>query len=127
MPCHVAKSTAASTRRRPQILRKAPPPLPSLAVLDLGKPSERAAHDFLLRATSKCDRMWTLLALRRLGDVLLCVVRWVKGAGSAKSFSLAEVSLVEAAVHWRYFASAEAARAEMERRSAVSATSEGKD
>lgn len=116
MPCHVSKSIGVSARRRRQIQRQAPP---SLAVLDLNKPSERAAHDFLLRATSKHDRMWTLLALRRLGDVLLCVVRWVHSTGSAENYSLVEVSLVEAAVHWPYFASAEAASAEMQRRFAV--------
>ncbi|MFO0575431.1 MAG: hypothetical protein U1A78_15670 [Polyangia bacterium] len=126
MPCHIAKSRGVSARRR-QLPRKTPAslPLPSLAVLNLDKPSERAAHDFLVRATSKHDRMWTLLILRRLGDVLLCVVRWVHSAGSAEDYSLVEVSLIEAAVHWRYFASAEAASAEMQRRLAVSAASEG--
>lgn len=85
-------------------------------MLDLNKPFERQAHEFLCRATSKRDRMWTLYSLRRQGDVLLCVVRWAHPESTAHRFSLAEVSLIERAVSWRYFASTEAARAEMERR-----------
>lgn len=98
----------------------APPALPPLAVLDLGKPAERQAHDFLYRTTSERDRMWTLITLRRHGDVLLCVVRWAHPESPAKSFALAEVSLTEIAVCWRDYPSIEPAREEMERRSAVS-------
>jgi hypothetical protein len=88
-------------------------------MLDLGKPAERQAHDFLCRATSKPDRMWKLITLRRHGDVLLCIVRWTHPESPAKPFSLAEVSLTEIAACWRYYPSVEAARAEMERRCAV--------
>lgn len=116
MPCHISKSTGVSARRRRQIQLKTPPPLPSLAVLDLDKPSERAAHDFLLRATSKPDRFWRVLDIRRQGDALLCVVRWVHPDNLAKPFSLAELSLTEAAVCWRDYSTAEAAQAEMDRR-----------
>lgn len=116
MPCHVAKSIGVSARPRRQIQRQAPPPLPSLAVLDLNKPPERAAHDFLLRATSKPDRFWKVLDIRRQGDTLLCVVRWVHPDNLAKPFSLAELSLTEAAVCWRDYPTVEAARTEMARR-----------
>jgi hypothetical protein len=94
-------------------------------VLDLSKPEERQAHDFLCRATSKRDRMWELIRLRRQGDVLLCVVRWVRPDNKAKPFSLAEVSLTAIAVHWRYFASPEDAQKEMERRNTGPETSKG--
>lgn len=60
--------------------------------------------------------MWMLISLRRQGDVLLCVVRWVHPDSTAKSFSLADVSLTEIAVQWRYFASPQAAHAELQRR-----------
>ena len=73
MCCHIR--SASVSRRRPIKLRKAPT-LPPLAMLDLSKPGEREAHEFLLRATDPKDRMWTLLDVRRHGDVLLCVVRW---------------------------------------------------
>ena len=84
-------------------------------MLDLSKPGERQAHEFLCRATSKRELMWTLYSLRRQGDVLLCFVRWAHPKSAAHRFALAEVSLLQSAVSWRYFASAEAARAEMER------------
>lgn len=110
MCCHVR--SASVSRRRRQSPRRATPPLP-LAMLDFSKPGERQAHDFLCRVTSKRDRMWELFDVRRLGDVLLCVVRWVNAGSSAEPFSLAEVSLTETAVCWRYYPSIEAARAEM--------------
>ena len=93
--------------------------LSALAMLDLSKLGERQAHDFLGRATSQRDQMWTLITLRRHGDVLLCIVRWVHPESPVKPFSLAEVSLTELAVCWRDHPSIEAARDEMERRCAV--------
>jgi hypothetical protein len=80
-------------------------------MLDLSKQGERQAHDFLLRATSKHDRMWELLNLRRQGDVLRCIVRWVHPDNRAKPFSLAEVSLTQRAIRWHDYPSARAARA----------------
>lgn len=115
MCCHV-RSASASRRRRLPYPKTLPMPL---VVLDLSKPAERQAHDFLCRATSKRDRMWTLITLRRHGDVLLCVVRWAHPESPVKPFSLAEVSLTEMAVCWRDHPSIEAACKEMERRCAA--------
>ena len=117
MCCHI-KSASASRRRRIKV-RQAPT-LPPLAMLDLSKPREKQAHEFLLRTTNKRDQMWTVLDVRRHGNVLLCVVRWVHPADASKPFGLAEVSLTETAVHWRYYPGAEAAWAAMERRCAMS-------
>lgn len=114
MCCHARRSSAS--RRRRQTHRQSAPPLPVLATLDLSKPAERQAHDFLCRATSKRERLWKLLSLRRHEDVLLCVVRWMHPDDVQKPISLAEVSLVETAVHWRDFATIGDALAEMERR-----------
>jgi hypothetical protein len=86
--------------------------------LDLARPAEREAHAFLLRATGKHDPLWRLLDTRRQASTLLCVVRWVYPEDATKPFSLAEVSLTETAVCWRYHPTADAARAEMEQRSA---------
>ncbi len=83
------------------------PPI-TLATLDLSQPAERQAHDFLCRATSKRDRMWSLFDLRRHKGVLLCAVRWVHPDDASKPFALAEVSLTEPAVCWRDYATAEA-------------------
>lgn len=113
MCCH-ARRASASRRRRP--LHRQSTPLPVLATLDLSKPTERQAHDFLCRATSKHDRMWKLLDVRRQGDVLLCVVRWTCPDTATKPFSLAEVSLMETALCWHDYATVGAARREMRRR-----------
>ena len=107
MCCHIR--SASVSRRRPIKLRKAPT-LPPLAMLDLSKPGEREAHEFLLRATDPKDRMWTLLDVQRHGDVLLCVVRWSHPEQKTKPYALAEVSLTEAAVRWRDCATADGAR-----------------
>ena len=116
MCCHV-RSASVSRRRRPQRCQAASQT--PLAVLDLSKPSERQAHDFLCRATSKRHNIWKLIALRRRGDVLLCVVRWAHPERKTKPFALAEVSLAAAAVRWRDYESAEPARAEMMQRCAA--------
>lgn len=116
MCCHVR--SARVSRRRHQPRRQLPPT--ALAALDLSQPAEQQAHDFLCRATSKRERMWSLIDLRRHGGVLLCVVRWVHPDDAAKPFALAEISLTEMAVYWRDYAMAEAAQAELARRSAAS-------
>lgn len=120
MPCHVPRSRVA--RRRQLALVHSAPLLSPLAVLDLSKPGECQAHDFLLRATSRRDRMWTLLAVRRLGANLLCVVRWAHPDDAAKLFALAEVSLAETAVRWQDYPSVDAAQTEMGRRGAMPAS-----
>ena len=112
-------NSATASRRRRSPRRRPAPTLPPLGMLDLSKPGERQAHDFLLRATSKHDRMWELLTLRRQGDVLLCIVRWADAESSAKPVSLAEVGLTEIVVCWRDYPSIEAARAEIARRCAI--------
>ena len=106
MCCHIR---SASASRRRQIKMRRAPTLPPLAMLDLSKQGELQAHEFLLRTTDPKDQMWTILDVRRHGDVLLCVVRWVSPAKKTKPFALAEVSLTETAVCWRDYATAEAA------------------
>ena len=110
MCCHI--KSASVSRRRQVKLRKAPT-LPPLAMLDLSKPGERQAHEFLLRTTNPKDQMWTLLDVRRHGDVLLCVVRWVHPETKSKPYAMAEVSLTEAAVRWREVSTLEDAQARL--------------
>ena len=112
MCCHI--KSASVSRRRQVKLRKAPT-LPPLAMLDLSKQGELQAHEFLLRTTDPKDQMWTLLDMRRHGDVLLCVVQWVCPVKKSKPYALAEVSLTEASVRWRDFVSATAACSELQR------------
>jgi len=113
MCCHIR--SASVSRRRTIKLRKAPT-LPPLAMLDLSKPGERQAHEFLLRTTDPKDQMWTILDVRRHGDVLLCVVRWAHPETKRNPYALAEVSLTDEAVRWRDFASFENAAMEIARR-----------
>jgi hypothetical protein len=112
------------SRRRQIKLRKAPT-LPPLAMLDLSKPGETQAHEFLLRTTDPKDKMWTILDVRRNGDVLICVVRWVCPTKKTKPYALAEVSLTEAAVCWRDYESAEAALRALESAGACNGLLEG--
>lgn len=122
--CFYARHATSSRRR--SLRRRQTPPMPPLAVLDLSKPAERQAHDFLVRATSGRDRMWELRTLRRQSDWLLCVVRWVHPDDVAKSFALAEVSLTETAVCWRDYATSEAAHLEMARHFAPATLRDGR-
>ena len=115
MCCHV-RSASVSRRRRIKV-RQAPM-LPPLAMLDLSKPGERQAHEFLLRTTNPKDQMWTILDVRRHGDVLLCVVRWTHPNDASKPFALAQVSLTEAAVRWRDYPAVDIARSEFRQRCA---------
>ena len=105
----------ASPSLRPSVPRTAPS-LSSLVTLDLSKPGEKRAHDFLCYATNQRDPMWTLLDVQRHADVLLCVVRWANPERKTKPYALAEVSLTEAAVRWRDFAREDMARSAMAQR-----------
>ena len=105
----------ASPSRRPSVPRIAPS-LSSLVTLDLSKPGERRAHDFLCYATNQRDPMWTLLDVQRHAHVLLCVVRWVCPHRSTKPFAVAEVSLIESAVRWKHYATKAEAKKESRRR-----------
>ena len=122
MCCHI-RSASVSHRRTSKLRRT--PTLPPLAMLDLSKPGERQAHEFLLRTTNPKDQMWTIFEVRRHGDVLLCVVRWAHPETKRKPYALAEVSLTETAVRWRDYATLDTARAELERRSVAPVPSEG--
>ncbi len=112
--------SATVSRRRRQSGRQAPT-LPPLAVLDLGKPGERQAHDFLCRATRGRGGIWELITLRRRGGSLLCVVRWVRIANRKNAFSVATLDLAGRAVSWHDHGTLKEARAELEQRCGLSA------
>lgn len=118
MPCHVP-STSVSSHRRRSSLRMRPPAAP-LAVLDLDKPAERQAHDYILQATAGARPSWRVLDMRRLGERLLCAVAWTRRLDTPTPYALVEISVAESsglALHWQKFATAEAACAELAGRS----------
>ncbi|MFO0576968.1 MAG: hypothetical protein U1A78_23440 [Polyangia bacterium] len=78
-------------------------------MLYLADPQERAAHDLLRRFCTGRWPIWRLLALRRGDGVLYAAVEWVRGMARER-FAVAELSLREEAVCWRYFPTAAAAR-----------------
>ena len=89
--------------------RLSPQPAPIAATLDLSQPGERTAHDLLRRFCTGRWPIWRLLALRRADGVLCAAVEWVHGKARSR-FAVAELSLREDAVCWRYFPTAAAAR-----------------
>ena len=120
--CFGPKCTSVSCRRRRCSPRQPSPTPTPLAVLDLSKPEERNAHDFVQRMSTGPNTSWKVLALCRQASVLLCVVRWLHPKTEPKPFSLVEVSLVERAVYWHSYATASAAHAELARRCEATAT-----
>jgi hypothetical protein len=111
MPCH-ARSASVTPRRRPFPLR--PPPVP-LALLDLTKPAERKAHEYLTFATTGRDPSLRLLDVRRVGSLLLAAVVWVH----RKEPAVIEVDLADSAgisLRWHYYLTTDLARAELNRR-----------
>ena len=115
--CFLPKATSVSRRRR-RLFQLRSPPAP-LAMLDLAQPGERQAQELVRRLSSGRRASWRVLGMGRDGSTLLCVVRWRKPQDAAAPYSLAEVSLTETAVCWRFYPSVEAARQEMDRRCAT--------
>lgn len=105
MPCHVPSATVPRGCLSPP--RRKPPTV--VAVLNLADAQERAAHDLLRRFCTGRWPIWRLLALRRADGVLCAAVEWVSGK-ARRRFAVAELSLREEAVCWRYFPTSAAAR-----------------
>jgi hypothetical protein len=106
---------AAGAREREQE-QQAPVPSVKGAGLDLEKPSERHAYEYVEWMTSGEQPTWRLLDIRRQGRGLLLVVRWAKSVGDPKPYSLVEVDLLEPAVRWRDYPSVDVATEALSRR-----------
>ena len=104
MPCHVP-ATSVSSRRR-TLYQKRPPTI--AAKLDLSKPSEAWAEEYLRRASTGNDAFWRPLGIRRDAAALFVAVRWLIGKRSER-FSVVTISLTEHAVSWRKFPTAKEA------------------
>ena len=106
MPCHVP-ATSVSCRRR-ALYQMRPPAI--AATLDLSKPGEAWAEDYLRRASTGSDAFWRPLGIRRDAAAMFVAVRWLIGKKSER-FAVVTISLTEHAVSWRKYPSAKAARA----------------
>lgn len=57
-------------------------------MLDLSKPGERSAHDFMLRATSGRLPLFRLLSMRRRGSLLLLAIETAQSSAYVMTLSL---------------------------------------
>ena len=69
-------------------------------MLDLSKPGEKSAHDFLVRATTGRNPLFRALAIRRKGRSLLVCVETI-----SCSYLVLRLSLTSQRMTWRYFVS----------------------
>jgi hypothetical protein len=106
--CFTRSTTSLSRRRRKvsSSLQKSPPRI--LAKLDLSRRTEADTQSFLQRACSGRWPMWRMLKMKRHGNTLAVVVRWV-GCPGAGPYSLVEMALNKLAMCWRDFPTAAAA------------------
>jgi hypothetical protein len=91
--------------RRRALYQKRPPTI--AAKLDLSKPGESWAEDYLRRASSGNDAFWRPLGIRRDAAALFVAVRWLIGK-KCERFSVVTISLTEHAVSWRNYPTAQA-------------------
>jgi hypothetical protein len=80
------------------------------AKLDLSKPGEAWAEDYLRRASTGSDAFWRPLGIRRDAAAMFVAVRWLIGKKSER-FAVVTLSLTEHAVSWRKYPSGKAAKA----------------
>ena len=105
--CFGPPATSASSRRR-SLYRKRPPTI--AANLDLSKPGEAWAEDYLRRASTGTEAFWRPLAIRRDDAALLVAVQWLDGEPAKDRYSVVMLSLTERALSWRKYPSAKAAK-----------------
>jgi hypothetical protein len=106
MPCSVP-ATSTSYRRRKHRLSSNPPTF--AATLDLSKPGEAWAEDYLRRASTGKDAFWRVLAIRRDDTSLLVAVQWLRWKGKDRYY-VVSLSLTEQALTWKPYQTAKAAR-----------------
>ena len=96
-----------SSRRR-VLYPKRPPSI--AAKLDLSKPGEAWAEDYLRRASTGKEAFWRPLAIRRDATALLVAVRWLDWQPEKDRYSVVTLSLTEPALSWRKYPTAKAAK-----------------
>jgi len=122
MPCHVP-ATSTSSRRR-SLYPKRPPII--AAKLDLSKPGEAWAEDYLRRASTGKEAFWRPLAIRRDDAALLVAVQWLDWQPAKDRYSVVTLSLTEQALSWRKYQTADAAKKALAKGRAADAPASGK-
>ena len=82
-----------------QRMKRGPNTKPS-AVLDLSKPGELSAHEWLMRSTTGRNPLFRALDIRRKGRSLLVCVETISCA-----YLVLRLSLTSHRLTWRYFVS----------------------
>ena len=80
VPFGTMRHQAKPQRRTPDLHRA--------VILDLSKPGEKSAHDFLLRATSGRFPLFHTLSMRRRGSLLLLAIETAHGSAYVMTLSL---------------------------------------
>ena len=122
MPCHVP-ATSVSSRRR--LLYPKRPPIIA-AKLDLSKPGEAWAEDYLRRASTGKEAFWRPLAIRRDDAALLVAVQWLHWQPAKDRYSVVTISLTERALSWSKYQTADAAKKALTMGSTADAPASGK-
>ena len=122
MPCHVP---ATSVSRRCRKLFSSRPPTIA-AKLDLSKPGEAWAEDYLRRASTGKEAFWRPLAIRRDDAALLVAVQWLLWQPAKDRYSVVTLSLTERALSWRKYPTADAAKKALATGSAADSPASGK-
>ncbi len=122
MPCHVP---ATSVSRRCRKLFPSRPPIIA-AKLDLSKPGEAWAEDYLRRASTGKEAFWRPLAIRRDHAALIVAVQWLEWQPAKDRYSVVTISLTERALSWRKYQTADAAKKALAKGRAAEAPASGK-
>lgn len=122
MPCHVP-ATSVSSRRRSLYPKR----LPTIAAkLDLSKPGEAWAENYLRRASTGKEAFWRPLAIHRDDAALLLAVQWLDWQPAKDRYSVVTLSLTEQALSWRKYQTADAAKKALAKGRAAEAPASGK-
>jgi len=109
MPCHVRSASSPRKRRRPSVTLS-PPRI--VALLDMGKETERHTQAFLQRACSGRWPRWRVFGMKRHGNILALAVEWLRCGDPV--YSLVELALDKPAMSWRDFPTLDAVRQALE-------------
>ncbi len=122
MPCHVPVTSVS--RRCRKLFPSRPPTI--AAKLDLSKPGEAWAEDYLRRASTGKEAFWRPLAIRRDDAALLVAVQWLDWQPAKDRYSVVTLSLTEQALWWAKYQTADEAKKALAKGCAANSPASGK-